>query len=57
MNNSELINKISAWIEFQQRSCIDAPYGANLIAYELKVTEEEVREAVAAVPELASKIR
>lgn len=48
--NIEMINlkkKIYEWIEFQQRSCIDAPYGVELIAYELHVAKEDILDAIA----------
>ena len=44
--NTELVSRIKEWVEFQQRSCIDAPYSAKLLAYELKTSEDDILMAI-----------
>ena len=44
--NTELLARVKEWIEFQQRSCVDGRYPVSLIANDLKVPVDEIRDAI-----------
>ena len=55
--NTDLLSRIKEWIEFQQRSCIDGKYPISLIAYELHVPVEDVKNAIKDDPEVKYQIK